>query len=1122
VTVRSIPPDEAAALPKPGSLVHVRHRVYLVEAVHPSPDGKHMTRLELVCLDDDNQGRRLEVLWELELGARRLDPASHGLGEIAKLDPPRHFAAYLNAIKWNCVTATDAKLFQAPFRAGIQIQQHQLAPLRKALALPRANLFIADDVGLGKTIEAGLVIQELILRQRLDFVVIVVPATITLQWRDEMERRFGLRFEIYNRDFVARRRRERGFAVNPWSTHNRFIISYQTLRRPEYCDPLLHVLGERSRKSMLVLDEAHTVAPASASKYATDSDLTRVARDIAGRFENRLFLSATPHNGHSNSFSALLEILDPQRFTRGVKISGPHELEPIMVRRLKRDLRALGTEGLPDRKVIEIPLVFRDGHWHHQHASGSAKLGPGTDAELRLSELLASYAEHHKPKSGRGKLVFVNLQKRLLSSVEAFFRTLTVHLKTVARYEAANAPASANASTATTTPQPTLTPAPEASSSTPDSTADLNLDLNLDEDTYGRDDDTDVDEEVRIASKALPSPEAAAKALLEQMRTLAAQARHQLGAKALALLDWIRHHQCEGIARGDGSPAARNAPWRDTRVIVFTEYADTKRHLLDVLHAAIDGTHLAEARIAVLHGGMSDDQRQFVQSAFNGDPREHPVRILIATDAAREGVNLQGFCADLIHFDIPWNPARIEQRNGRIDRTLQPSPEVRCHYFTQPQRPEDRVLATLVGKVERIQRELGSLSQVVMARIEDALADGIDAHTERRLDAADAERAETLAAREELDPVDPPEKAQAKLRALHAEREACGQMEEASRRQMDFDPRFLQDAIAVGLELAGLPTPTAVDLPTKPATTSASKSSLDAEHLFQIPDLPKSWANTLDSLRPPRRPKQDFLEWRKQPLLPVAYRPGKHLTLDRVHLHLQHPFVQRVMSRFLAQGYAAHDLSRVTVVRTSYAAAIRVVAFGRISLFGRGGTRLHDKVVRIVAPWSETQGADHLVPLSGTAASEASARFEDALREAPDLESIPKVTQTRLLSHALGDFAALWPHVEAEAEREEQLARKRLAQRAEVESSDMDKLLSTQRDAIERALRDGEQRALDFGQGEAEQERQFKLDQRYMRERLASIELERARETASIRLGYDVMARRIEPLGLVYLWPSNR
>ena len=138
---------------------------------------------------------------------------------------------------------------------------HQLTPLRKALQLPRANLFIADDVGLGKTIEAGLVAQELLLRQRVDFMLIVCPPSVCLQWRDEMQKRSGLHFEIMSRPFIGRRRQERGFGMNPWGTHTRFIISHALLlRHPEYRDPLLQHIGERAAKSLLILDEAHVAA----------------------------------------------------------------------------------------------------------------------------------------------------------------------------------------------------------------------------------------------------------------------------------------------------------------------------------------------------------------------------------------------------------------------------------------------------------------------------------------------------------------------------------------------------------------------------------------------------------------------------------------------------------------------------------------------------------------------------------------------------------------------------------------------------------------------------------------------------------------------------------------------
>jgi superfamily II DNA/RNA helicase len=129
-----------------------------------------------------------------------------------------------------------------------------------------------------------------------------------------------------------------------------------------------------------------------------------------------------------------------------------------------------------------------------------------------------------------------------------------------------------------------------------------------------------------------------------------------------------------------------------------------------LLSTAFERTERGDERLLELHGAMADDKREEVQRAFNAPPEDHPVRVLLATDAAREGINLQGACADLFHFDIPWNPARMEQRNGRIDRTLQPEPDiVRCHYFRyRPARRGPRPRHHRPQK-STIQSELGSL-----------------------------------------------------------------------------------------------------------------------------------------------------------------------------------------------------------------------------------------------------------------------------------------------------------------------------------------------------------------------------------------------------------------------------
>jgi hypothetical protein len=146
----------SAATPLRGQLARVRQRHYLVEEAVPPPGPGEATLVRLVCVDDDAQGHEFTVFWEHELDAELIDEeARRHIGEKG-FDAPDIFAAYLHTLRWNCVTATDPTLFQSPFRAGIKIDAYQLEPRCKAVRLPRVNLFITDDVGLGKTIEAGL------------------------------------------------------------------------------------------------------------------------------------------------------------------------------------------------------------------------------------------------------------------------------------------------------------------------------------------------------------------------------------------------------------------------------------------------------------------------------------------------------------------------------------------------------------------------------------------------------------------------------------------------------------------------------------------------------------------------------------------------------------------------------------------------------------------------------------------------------------------------------------------------------------------------------------------------------------------------------------------------------
>ncbi len=1072
---------------QPGQIVRVRSRQYLVEQITPPPEPKDSTLVHLSCLEDDAQGDPLEVLWEHEPDAQILDGANWQAIASRGFDAPRLFSAYLHTLRWNCVTSTNARLFQAPYRAGIEVKAYQLEPLRKALGMPRINLFIADDVGLGKTIEAGLILREMLMRQKVRRCVVCVPPSVVRQWKDEMEQRFGLTFMIYDREYVTARRQERGYGINPWTTHNRFIISQALLRNEAYAASLRDWLGVFQGGSLLILDEAHNAAPASAAKYAIDSKLTRVMRDLAPRFEHKLFLSATPHNGHSNSFSALLELLDPQKFCRGVPVHHASR-DAVMVRRLKADLREIGEE-FPDRKIIRIDI---------------SEL-PDDAPELVLSRLLQRYrlakeARLHvatKSKRASSMLVVTSLQKRLLSSIEAFARTLTVHRKALNR---------------------------QADAAMHDPSAD---DLPLLYQPPGSDDERAAlaEEEVQAEEDAQMANATGATAgpademgpeleLLDEMGAIASQARYEADSRVKHIVDWLRENCCPDL----GKP---NAEWNDRRVLIFTEYTDTKRYLEQKLVHAIQGSDRDTERIMTFHGGIGEERREDIKAAFNADPATHPLRILIATDAAREGVNLQNNCADLFHFDVPWNPGRMEQRNGRIDRKLQRAKEVRCHYFVLPQRAEDRVLEVLVGKTARIHKELGSLSPVVERRLGHLLHDGIRHEQVEGLytaiesvDSATEQQAQVRVVEEELEEV------RERKGKLHGQVERLNEMLKLSKSWIGLDERHFRDALTASLEVIGTEGLAPLDAAAAAADPATARWEIPALHERTGAD--PSWAATLDSLRAPRKKGQKPWDWRREaPLRPVVFRDPGTLDGNVVHLHLEHRVVQRLLGRFMAQGFLYDELTRACVVRTDDPLP-KVVTLGRLSMYGEGATRLHDEILAVAAEWRdpESRGRSKLKPIGEGAKDKVLGLLEEALAQ-PRLRRVPGGIIERLKGVAVQDVSELHPHLEKRADVLAQRAIVELDKRGDQEAKDMEEILVRQRERIraqQEKLEADTQLLLGFPQ---EVRRQLASDQKHWKARLTAIDQELKQEPQRIRATYEVQARRIEPVGLVYLWPVS-
>jgi superfamily II DNA or RNA helicase len=1074
------------SLPEIGQIVAVRQRLYLVDRVIPPPNPSDSPLVQLSCVDDDAQGQPLDVLWDRELDAEiRTGEAWDAIAKRG-FDSADRFAAYLNTLRWNCVTSTDPSLLQSPFRAGIRLDAYQLEPLRKALRLPRVNLFIADDVGLGKTIEAGLIVRELLMRKKVRDIVVAPPPSMLLQWKEELDARFGLRFEILDKDYIQKVRRERGFGVNPWTTHSRFLISQRLLIDETYASSLQDWLGTFRAGSLLILDEAHHAAPSSGQRYAIDSHITRAVRDLAPRFEHRLFLSATPHNGHSNSFSALLEILDPQRFCRGVKVP-KKMLEDVMVRRLKDDLRKI-SGGFPERKVVQETI---DGL-------------PEGAPELRLTALLDEYrsirelrlsAESRRTQSASGLLI-CGLQQRLFSSIEAFSRTLRVHRRTVQKQR-----------DATFAKEDTTTIRTDLLAGIVSSDDDRAI---LGEQQLADEEDAQF---VTASSASVGKTTGAVESelfareqkLLDEMTELAESNKAMPDARVKKLIDWIKTEMCPGLGTAD-------AKWNNVRVIIFTEYDDTKRYLQQQLNAALSDSDRADERIAIFHGPTPPRDREAIKTSFNTDPAQNPVRILIATDAAREGLNLQAHCWNVFHFDVPWNPGRMEQRNGRVDRKLQPNPVVYCHYFFYEQRPEDRVLAALVRKTKTIREELGSLSQVIDSKLDGLMKGGIRrsevSDLENKIDSADLEKGQRETVEEEL------EAAREREVELRAQIERLSTMLERSQQSIAFSIGHFRSALSCALEVMGAD-------PLKPAPNGKGPARSVFPALDQRAGADPSWAETMDSLRAPRPRDQKFWEWRRtSPIRPVVFEDPGVVTEEVVQMHLEQRVVQRLLSRFMAQGFVHYDLSRACMAQTTDAVP-RVLLIGRLALYGPGAARLHEELIPVTARWVDPAvRKGELAPYSREAETKTMSLLDTALLEKHS-KPVPEVVLRQLQECAPRDVRELLPHLAARGVEYAKDAITKLEKRAESESKAMREILESQKKHLSETVTKHE-KIDQFHLFDEQEQRQLDSNRRYWAKRLSELDGEMRTEPDRIRNLYDVRAQRVEPVGLVYLWPITR
>ena len=598
------------------------------------------------------------------------------------------------------------------------------------------------------------------------------------------------------------------------------------------------------------------------------------------------------------------------------------------------------------------------------------------------------------------------------------------------------------------------------------------------------------------------------------MLAITRQARDLPDARVARLIDWIGAEMLDG-----------RHGWRERRLILFTEWEDTRRWLVDRLKEGLlqwsGGAVELDGRILVFTGQTSLEERDRIKIAFNAPFDQEPVRILVCTDAAREGLNLQARCHDLIHVDLPWNPSRLEQRIGRIDRKLQPAKAVTCRYFVYDQREEDRVLDALVRKTETIRRELGASGEVLRLRIEGrlnrdgirrgetaGLASAIEGETSRR----------TALAEKELD-----DERERRIARLKEEQQRLQRSLDHAKRRVGVDGADIRRVIEIALAQDGAAlTPGGFSVP--------EAAGLDPAHPAFARD--GSWASLFDELRPgrPARPK-DRLRWRREtPVRGLVFEPprlreGEPEPQDVVQLHLEHRLVRRLISRFASQGFRA-SVGRIAALVTRDARP-RVVLLGRLSLFGPGARRLHEEIIPVTAAWRDTgRDAAPLAPFAEAGEATTIAGLDEALRAGiPPGEGV----LARLRASVEADISDLRPHLENRARAAEAAAAADLAENGRQEAEALASLLRRQIERVREAQRDVhpppqlelELSTDDQRQQQRRERQQFEADRRSWDDKLLRLEADLEKEPETVRKSYAVKARQLEPLGLVYLWPAT-
>lgn len=577
------------------------------------------------------------------LPVEKVDTGADLLGKQS-FDSPSRFDLRFNAARLGLAHSEDR--FVALGSSRIDIEPYQVQAAYEILNSYDHRYLIGDEVGLGKTIEAAIVIEELIARDRADRVLIVTPAPLTEQWQAEMREKFDRDYMVYERDYVEATKNAKP-NENVWTQENRIITSIDFAKQ----DDMLAALQNLDEEwDIAVFDESHHLTARRGSDGAKNkTDRYRVGEAVAENSDGLIFLTGTPHKGKPDQFYFMVSLLDPYRFRDEYDIS-PEGLEDLMIRRLKEDMyNPDGTKMFPEKNIRTIGVDL-------------------TPQERRLYDNVTDYIREHynlatQADNNAAGFAMAIYQKRLVSSIHAIRESLKKRIVTI-----------------------------KAGGTDPE---DLSQTVQSLLDEYRSDPEL--------------LTEAQREKVEEELGGVAVSQNPEHIQRELGIVEDL-YRQAKAIDKDSKGEQLREVidsileEDPDEKVLVFTEYTDTLEYLRDHI--------LSDRDTAQIYGDLNQSQRRGQIEKFRED-----ANVMIATDAAREGLNLQ-FAHFMVNYDLPWNPTRIDQRIGRLHRYNQENTVEIRNLFVNDTRESD-ILELLMDKIEEIESTLGMNSDVLGLVLDD-------------------------------------------------------------------------------------------------------------------------------------------------------------------------------------------------------------------------------------------------------------------------------------------------------------------------------------------------------------------------------------------------------------------